>query len=120
MGIEKIPKAVIRFAIVLQDIVEFFFCLSLDGVPFLEALIQLSLVEGSQNMLAIREQKSVADIEENGFQWSGHISSSHAVSKKGYSKVNAAARTSLLARNVRSSQTRFNKACTRNWGARNS
>ncbi len=37
VGIEKIPEAVIGLAIVLQDLVEFLLCFSLDGVPLFES-----------------------------------------------------------------------------------
>ena len=75
VGIEKIPEAVIGFAIVLQDLVEFFLGFALDGVPLLESWGQLSLVKGSQDMLPVREEKGVPDIEEDCFQW--QVPSSH-------------------------------------------
>ena len=72
MGIEEIPEAVIGLAIMLQYLVEFFLCFALDGVPLFETREQLSLVKGSQDMCPIREEKSVADIEEDCFQRSRH------------------------------------------------
>jgi hypothetical protein len=72
MRIKEIPKAVIGLAIVLQDSIEFFLCFSRDGMPVVESRLQISLVKGSKNMRSVREEKSISDIEEDGFQRSGH------------------------------------------------